>query len=165
MKAGVRKRGLLGRLWARTASICADLTMKASRLGFFRTRGRVQTRLFSLSARPSFADKDKRPRVRRKKPARERRGARKDLRKRLRLQTRPQSQPRPHQAPSPRRGNRRNLPRTLAHDAPRVAPTTRRRLLAPSFLPLLATLLLPLALARVALRLLLLPRARLRHRR
>ena len=56
MKAGVRKRGLLGRLWARTASICADLTMKASRLGFFRRRGRVQISLCSFS---SLADMGK----------------------------------------------------------------------------------------------------------
>ena len=56
MKAGVRKRGLLGRLWARTASICADLTMKASRLGFFRRRGHVQISLCSFS---SLADMGK----------------------------------------------------------------------------------------------------------
>jgi hypothetical protein len=58
----------------------------------------------------------------------------------------------------------RNLPINLAHGAPRV-PATRRRLLLSRFLRLPTTLPFALALARVALRLLLLPRARLRHRR
>ena len=146
MKAGVRKRGLLGRLWARTASICADLTMKASRLGFFRTRGRVQINLCSLSVRPSFADKDKRPRVRLKKPARERRVGIKEETALANAPTKPT--PSTQDAIAAQEVNTRNLPRNLAHDAPRVRTTTRS-FLAPSFLRLRTTLPFALALARV----------------
>ena len=71
--------------------------------GFFRPSGRVQISLCSLSARPSFADRGKRPRVRRKKPARERRAGEEEETALANAPTKPTPSPK---TPSPHKTRR-----------------------------------------------------------